>query len=218
MGNPKYANGFDFTLHPDALELPLSWKEPRKVFVNSMSDLFHELMPDDYLFRCFEVMEEADWHVYQVLTKRPERMRRFAKRFGKIPNHIWMGTSVELAMYKWRIDTLRQVDVKIRFISFEPLLGSIGKVNLKGVAWAITGGESGPHHRPIEKDWVRELRAQCIRQRVAFFFKQWGGVTAKSGGRTLDGRLWNEYPEFVPRFTGKPAVVPLRVRAGHLRP
>lgn len=212
MGNPKYANGFDFRIHPDALDLPLRWREPRKIFVNSMSDLFHELMPDDYLAHCFEMMEEADWHVYQILTKRPERMLRFAKRYGKIPDHIWLGTSVELAMHKWRIDVLRQVDVRIRFISFEPLLGSIGNVDLKGISWTITGGESGPNHRPIKKEWARELRNQCQHQGVAFFFKQWGGITPKSGGRTLDGKLWNEYPEFVPHYSGKPTVVPLRIR------
>ena len=213
MRNPKYANGFDFTVHSDALNLPLSWREPRKVFVNSMSDLFHELMPDDYLLRCFEVMEEADWHVYQILTKRPERMLKFCKRYGRIPDHIWLGTSVELSMYKWRIDVLREIDVKVRFISFEPLLGPIGNANLKGISWAITGGESGPRHRPIAKEWVRELRRQCMQQKVAFFFKQWGGATPKSGGRTLDGRQWNEYPEFVPHYSGKPAVVPLRIRS-----
>ena len=213
MGNPKYKNGFDFTMHPSALDLPLRWKEPRKIFVNSMSDLFHEWMPDDYLDRCFEVMEEADWHVYQILTKRPERMARFAKRHGKIPDHIWMGTSVELALYKSRIDILRQVNAKIRFISFEPLIGPIGRVNLYGVAWAIAGGESGPNHRPIQLSWVRELRDQCVSQGVAFFFKQWGGPTPKSGGRRLDGRFWNEYPMHVPKFSGKPAVVPLPLRS-----
>lgn len=207
MGNPKYKNGFDFTLQPYALDLPLRWKEPRKIFVNSMSDLFHELMPDEYLDMCFDVMEEADWHIFQILTKRPERMARFAKRYGKIPDHIWMGTSVELALYKDRIDLLRQVNARIRFISFEPLLGPIGKVNLRGISWAIVGGESGPNHRPIQRDWVRELRGQCVAQRVAFFFKQWGGITPKSGGRRLDGRFWNEYPDYVPRYSGKPVTV-----------
>ena len=207
MGNPKYANGFDFTLQPAALELPLRWKEPRKIFVNSMSDLFHEWMPDEYLSRCFDVMEEANWHVYQILTKRPERMARFAKQYGKIPDHVWMGTSVELAMYKSRIDLLREVDSRIRFISFEPLLGPIGKVNLNGIAWAITGGESGPRHRPIQANWVRDLRNQCVSQGVAFFFKQWGGITPKSGGREIDGRFWNEYPVFVPQYSGKPVTI-----------
>jgi protein gp37 len=171
------------------------------------------MMPDDYLDECFDVMKMADWHVYQILTKRPERMVRFAKRYGKMPENVWMGTSVELSMYKYRIDLLRQVDAQVRFVSFEPLLGSIGKVNLRGIAWAIVGGESGPGHRPIQIEWVRELRDRCRKQKVAFFFKQWGGATPKSGGRKLDGRFWNEYPRYVPRFSGKPVVVPLRMRS-----
>lgn len=215
MGNPKYTNAFDFTLQPAALDLPLRWKEPRKIFVNSMSDLFHELMPDDYLDRCFDVMVKANWHIFQILTKRPERMVRFAKRYGRIPDHIWMGTSVELAIYKKRIDVLRSIRVKTKFISFEPLLGPIGEVNLKGIAWVIVGGESGPHHRSIKPDWVRELRDQCVNQGVAFFFKQWGGMTPKSGGRQLDGKVWNEYPDFVPQYSGKPVTIPERT-ARHL--
>lgn len=204
MGNPKYANGFDFTLQPSALDLPLKWKERRKIFVNSMSDLFHERMPDDYLKQCFEVMEKADWHIYQILTKRPERMLRFTQRYGKIPDHIWLGTSVETALYKPRIDILRQVNVKVRFVSFEPLLGAIGKVDLNGISWAIVGGESGPNHRPIKKQWVLELRDQCMSEKVAFFFKQWGGARSKSGGRKLDGKYWNEYPCVVPNHSGRP--------------
>ena len=194
MGNPKYRNGFRFTLHPDALDLPLKWKAPRKIFVNSMSDLFHESMPEGFLRECFDLMSTANWHVFQVLTKRPERMLSFVKSWGQVPDHIWLGTSIELAMFKKRVDVLRKVPVKTRFISFEPLLGSIGKVDLSGMAWAIVGGESGPCHRPILPDWVRELRRQCHEQGVAFFFKQWGGRTAKSGGRMLDGKEWNEYP------------------------
>jgi protein gp37 len=197
MGNRKYKNGFKFTLHPDALELPFKWKDPRKIFVNSMSDLFHESMPDEFLDECFRVMSEANWHVYQVLTKRPERMLAFANRHPRLPSHIWLGTSVELAMYKHRIDTLRKVPTQVRFISFEPLLGPIGEVDLEGISWAIVGGESGPNHRPILHEWVNEIRKQCKQQEVAFFFKQWGGRTAKSGGRTLDGREWNEYPDFM---------------------
>lgn len=194
MGNRKYKNGFRFTLHRNAIELPLRWRRPRKIFVNSMSDLFHESMPQDFLRSCFEVMEKADWHVYQILTKRPDRMLSFAEDYGRIPDHIWLGTSVELAMYKSRIEILRKVPVRVRFISFEPLLGPIGDVDLTGIAWAIVGGESGPNHRPIEREWVREIRRTCKNQDVAFFFKQWGGRTPKSGGRVLDGREWNEYP------------------------
>ena len=194
MGNPKYTKGFEFTLHEDALDIPLKWRTPRKIFVNSMSDLFHEEMPDDFLDQCFEVMIEADWHMYQILTKRPARMLTFAKRFGKIPDHVWMGTSVESELYAPRIDILRKVPCKIRFVSFEPLLGSVGKVNLSGISWAIVGGESGPGHREIKPEWIREIRHQCKQQKVAFFFKQWGGKTPKSGGRELDGREWDEYP------------------------
>jgi protein gp37 len=194
MGNRKYKNGFRFTLHKNAIELPLRWKRPRKIFVNSMSDLFHESMPHDFLRSCFEVMEKADWHVYQILTKRPDRMLAFAEDYGEFPDHIWLGTSVELAMYKSRIETLKQIPVGVKFISFEPLLGPIGEVDLTGISWAIVGGESGPNHRPIEGKWVREIRETCRNQGVAFFFKQWGGRTPKSGGRTLDGREWNEYP------------------------
>lgn len=207
MGNPKYKNGFRFTLQPSALELPLAWKEPRKIFVNSMSDLFHERMPYSYLVKCFDIMKRANWHIYQILTKRPERMQEFVEAYGDIPDHVWLGTSVEMSLYKKRIDVLRNIDVKIRFISFEPLLGPIGKVNLSGISWVIVGGESGPNHRPIEKDWVRELRDTCKDQKVAFFFKQWGGFTPKAGGRTLDGRTWDEYPTIVPNSSQKPVQV-----------
>jgi protein gp37 len=210
MGNPKYRHGFRFTLHRDALELPLSWKRPRKIFVNSMSDLFHESMPEAFLRRCFEVMEKADWHSYQILTKRPDRMLAFAEDYGDIPGHIWFGTSVELAMYKSRIETLKAVKAKIKFISFEPLLGPIGDVDLRGISWAIVGGESGPNHRPIEARWVREIRKQCKRQKVSFFFKQWGGRTAKSGGRTLDGREWDEYPVSLSSSFGLPLATQVR--------
>jgi protein gp37 len=160
-----------------------------------MSDLFHESMPVDYLNQCFDVMRKADWHVYQILTKRPDRMAAFLKDYDSIPDHVWLGTSVELAMYKNRIDILRKIPARVRFISFEPLLGELGLLNLRGIAWAIVGGESGPGHRPIRPEWVRDIRRQCQDQSVAFFFKQWGGSTAKAGGRTLDGQEWNEYPK-----------------------
>lgn len=194
MGNPKYKNAFRFTVHPDALDLPLKWAEPRKIFVNSMSDLFHESMPEYYLDMCFSVMKMADWHIYQILTKRPERMFAYTRKHGQVPAHVWLGTSVEMGLYKRRIDVLRKVPAQIRFISFEPLVGPVGSVNLSGVSWAIVGGESGPNHRPIKPEWVREIRDQCKRQGVSFFFKQWGGVTHSAGGRLLDRREWNEYP------------------------
>ena len=174
--------------------LPLAWKKPRKIFVNSMSDLFLESMPDDFLRKCFDTMLKADWHVYQVLTKRPDRMLSFVRSYGVTPNHIWLGTSVELGMYKGRIDILRKIPVAVRFVSFEPLLGPLGDLDLEGVSWAIVGGESGPNHRPISAEWVRDIQRQCAKQGTAFFFKQWGGKTAKAGGRVLDGQEWNGYP------------------------
>jgi len=195
MRNPKYKKGFRFTLHEDALDIPLKWGKPRKIFVNSMSDLFHESMPDDFLKKCFDVMVKADWHTYQVLTKRPDRMLSFTKQYGKIPDHIWLGTSVELPLYKDRIDILREVHAKVKFVSFEPLLGSMGEIDLTGISWAIVGGESGPHFREVETEWIRDIRKQCKKQRVSFFFKQWGGRTSKSGGRTLDGKEWSEFPK-----------------------
>jgi len=195
MRNPKYKSGFKFVLHEDALDVPLKWTKPRKIFVNSMSDLFHELMPDDFLTQCFEIMSKANWHIYQILTKRPQRMLSFTKQYDKIPDHIWLGTSVELALYNERISTLRKVPAKTKFVSFEPLLGPIGKVNLDGISWAIVGGESGPNYRPVKAEWIREIRKQCKEQHVAFFFKQWGGRTPKAGGRILDGKEWNEFPE-----------------------
>ncbi len=195
MRNPKYKKGFSFTLHENALDIPLKWSRPRKIFVNSMSDLFHESMPDDFLQKCFEIMAKADWHVYQILTKRPERMLSFIKQYGKIPDHIWLGTSVELPQYKKRIDSLRKVSAKVKFVSFEPLLGPMGELDLTNISWAIVGGESGPHFRGVETEWIRDIRKQCRKQRVAFFFKQWGGRTPKSGGRILDGKEWNEFPK-----------------------
>jgi protein gp37 len=201
MGKPKYKAGFRFTIHEDAIDLPLKWKAPRKIFVNSMSDLFHELMPDTFLEECFTTMTKADWHIYQILTKRPDRMLAFAKRYGKIPEHIWMGTSVESQLYVPRIKLLQKVPCRVKFVSFEPLLGSVGKVNLKGISWAIVGGESGPNYREVRPEWVREIHHQCKQQKVAFFFKQWGGRTPKSGGRELDGQEWDEYPLITHRKT-----------------
>jgi protein gp37 len=148
------------------------------IFVNSMSDLFHESLPFDFIKSCFETMMKVNWHTYQVLTKRPSRMLQFTKMLDRIPDHIWLGTTVELPIYKSRIDLLRQVNVSVRFVSFEPLLGSLGKLDLRGISWTIVGGESGPRHRPVDPDWVGEIRDQCIEQNVSFFFKQWGGHSA----------------------------------------
>jgi len=195
MGVRKFRDGFRFTLHSDALDLPLRWRRPRFIFVDSMSDLFHEAMPDEFLERCFKVMEEADQHTYQVLTKRPQRMLDFIRRrrHGEVPDHVWLGVSVELERYLWRLDILREVPARIRFVSFEPLLGPMGRVDLTGISWVIVGGESGPAHRPMAAGWVRELRDQSVEQGVPFFFKQWGGPRP-GGEAVLDGREWREYP------------------------
>ena len=194
MGSPKYKNGFDFTLHPSLTQLPLSWRKPSTIFVSSMSDFFHEKMPYDFFEECMNTMEKTPQHIYQILTKRPERMLEFSQRYGKVPDHVWLGTSVELAAYKPRIDVLRKVDCKVRFLSCEPLLGPLGQINLEGISQVIVGGESGPNFRPMQADWAREIRDQCIQKKVAFSFKQWAGTSPKSAGRELDGRIWDEYP------------------------
>lgn len=199
MGQAKYANGFTYTEHPDNTALPLRWKKPRMIFVNSMSDLFHEKATEPFLDACFETMLKADWHTYQILTKRPRRMAEYAaacaaKRGSDMPPHIWMGTSVEDDRAAWRIDELRRVKCAVRFVSLEPLLGPIRDVDLSGIHWCIIGGESGPNHRPIREEWVLDLIGQCRRQDVPVFFKQWGGVRPDSGGRTIRGRTYDEYP------------------------
>lgn len=193
MGNPRYSNGFEVTLHPDQLLLPLKWKSPRKIFVNSMSDLFHESVPDDFIRQAFDVMTKAHWHVFQILTKRAERLERLAPRL-LWPENVWQGVSVESSEYTWRIAHLQKVPATVRFISVEPLVGPIPRLPLKGISWVIVGGESGPRYRQVDRVWVRGIRDQCIRAGVPFFFKQWGGFTSKSGGRRLDGRNWSEMP------------------------
>lgn len=188
----------------EALEIPIRWRAPRKVFVNSMSDLFQEGIDEDFVKRVWAVMKRADWHVFQVLTKRPDNMLRIVSERGLpvLPN-VWLGTSVESGKYKDRIKLLRQVPAQIRFISFEPLVGAVGKVNLKGVHWAIVGGESGPGARPMKQSWVEEIRSQCETQEVAFFFKQWGGVNKKNAGRVYRGRTWDEFPSSTPLFAAE---------------
>ena len=195
-GHP-YEQGFDLRLWPSRLRQPASWKKPRMIFVNSMSDLFHKRVDRNYIDRVFDVMEEANWHVYQVLTKRSSLMRNYVRRRYAglpVPSHIWLGTSVEDSAHKGRIEHLRQIDSEALFISFEPLLGPIGEVNLSDIAWAIVGGESGPRARPMALEWATELRDRCENEGVAFFFKQWGGPRPKSGGRLLDGEEWNGFP------------------------
>lgn len=203
MGLEKYANNFEFTQHVSEVELPLHWKKPRKIFVNSMSDLFHEDAETEFIARCFDTMTKADWHIYQVLTKRPERMVEFSKKFARclgfqIPNNIWMGTSVEDNQTVRRIMDLQRVKCYTKFVSFEPLLEDIRKVDLDGIDWAIIGGESGFHHRPVEKGWVKNLIRQCTKQGVKVFFKQWGGIRPKSGGREVDGKTYSDYPPLKP--------------------
>jgi protein gp37 len=196
MGNPRYRNGFVVTLHPDQLTLPLRWPQPRRIFVNSMSDLFHEAVPEDFIRRAFEVMVKADWHTFQILTKRSDRLLRLARQLPWSSN-IWQGVSVESARYTWRIDHLRQVPAAVRFLSVEPLLGPIPNLPLDGIHWVIVGGESGSGRREMAPEWVRGIRDQCLAAEVPFFFKQWGGRTPKAGGRVLDGKTWDEAPQVV---------------------
>ena len=179
---------------PEALEDPLRWGKPRLVFVNSMSDLFHKHVPLDFIKQIFEVMNNCQRHTFQILTKRPEIAAEYASQLTWTPN-IWMGTSVENESVTSRIDALRNIDAKIQFLSLEPLLGPLSNLNLNGIHWVITGGESGPKARPMQTEWVRDIRNQCIREQVPFFFKQWGGRNKKQAGRILDGQEWNEMPE-----------------------
>ena len=196
MGVENYRNGFEVTMHEKALDIPLKWKKPSVIFVNSMSDLFHPDVPVDFILKVFKVMNEADWHEYQVLTKRPERVLELDGILPWTPN-IWMGTSVESQKYTSRIDVLRQTRAHLKFLSLEPLLGPLDSLNLKKIDWVIAGGESGFRPRPMKEEWVISIRDQCRRQRVPFFFKQWGGRSKKQTGRTLQGRTWNEMPKGV---------------------
>lgn len=193
MGQANYARGFEPTLQPHMLELPLSWNKPQTVFVNSMSDLFHEAVPAEFIHRAFEVMARAGWHRFQVLTKRADRLTELAPELKWAPN-IWMGVSVETARYRGRVEALRRTDARVKFLSLEPLLGPLPDLDLDGIDWVIVGGESGPGARVMDPAWVRELRDQCRRAAVPFFFKQWGGTNKKRAGRTLDGRTWDEMP------------------------
>ena len=201
-GHP-YEQGFDLRLWPSRLYQPPRWKKPRMIFVNSMSDLFHKRVARQFIDQVFDTMEAANWHIYQVLTKRSSLMLQYVRdRYcgRKVPKHIWLGVSVEDTAHKVRIDHLRQINSEARFISFEPLLGPIRSVNLSGIAWAIVGGESGPNARLMEPSWATELRDRCEETGVAFFFKQWGGARPKSGGRLLEGEEWNGFPwQIVPQ-------------------
>lgn len=192
-GMVKYRNGFDVTTHPDTLEIPLRWRKPRTIFVNSMSDLFHSQIPDRFIRDVFAVMEQAHWHRYQVLTKRPERVAALNPLLPW-PAQIWLGVSVESARYTHRIDLLRQTGAAVKFLSLEPLLAPLPSLNLEGIDWVIVGGESGPGARPMQADWARDIRDQCAAAGVPFHFKQWGGVFKKRNGRELDGETWDEMP------------------------
>lgn len=195
-GHP-FENGFDLTLRPNRLAQPLSWKRPRRIFVNSISDLFHKDVPIWFVDRVFETMESADWHVYQLLTKRSSLMRNYLQRRYRArmaPRHIWCGVSVEDQAAAVRIQHLRKAPVPVRFLSVEPLLGPVGDLDLDGIAWVIVGGESGPGARPMREEWVLSIRDACRARDVPFFFKQWGGARPKSGGRQLQGNEYNEMP------------------------
>ncbi len=191
-GHP-YEQGFDIRLWPDRLELPLSWKTPHRIFVNSMSDLFHEQVPLDFVRKVFETMRRARWHTFQVLTKRADRLLELSSSL-EWPSNVWMGVSVERSDYAWRIDRLRRTGAAVKFLSLEPLIGPLDNLDLKGIDWVIVGGESGPGARPMERSWVVSIRRQCRQQSVPFFFKQWGGVLKHRAGRVLDGRIYNEFP------------------------
>jgi len=193
MGQANYAAGFKVAMHDHAVELPLSWKKPRTIFVNSMSDLFHRAVSDEFILRVFDVMRRADWHQYQLLTKRSERLLKLNRQLLWLP-HIWMGVSVEDQDHVFRIDHLRQTQAFTKFLSLEPLLGPLVNLDLSGIDWVIVGGESGPGARPMKAAWVTDIRDQCRRADIPFFFKQWGGVQKSRTGRELEGRTWNEMP------------------------
>jgi len=202
MGAANYRNGFQLTVHDHALTLPLSWKRPQTIFVNSMSDLFHRAVPPAFILKVFAIMQQAHWHRFQILTKRSERLLELNDRLPWAPN-IWMGVTVEHPDFASRIDDLRKTGAAVKFLSLEPLLASMPRLNLRGIDWVIGGGESGPGARPIQETWVTDLRDQCRKSAVAFYFKQWGGVFKKRNGRQLQGRTWDEMPR-------SPAAAPLR--------
>lgn len=193
MGNVRYENGFDVTLHSDLITLPLKWKKPRRIFVNSMSDMFHKDIPEPFIKDVFDTMVQANWHTFQILTKRSDRLLELSQHLPW-PDNVWQGVSVENEKVTYRIDHLRQVPAKVRFLSIEPLLGPLPNLNLDGIHWVIVGGESGPKARPMDEKWVIDIRDQCLEQNVAFFFKQWGGVQKHRYGRELQGETWDQYP------------------------
>ena len=204
MGQPNYARGFELTLQPQMLDLPLRWKRSKRIFVNSMSDMFHDDVPLPFIQQAFDVMRRAHWHQYQVLTKRSERLLELSAALQWQP-HIWMGVSVENARFVHRIDHLRATHAHVKFLSLEPLLGPLQKLDLRNIDWVIVGGESGPRARPMNPSWVSDIRDQCRDSGVAFFFKQWGGVFKSRTGRELEGRTWDQMPDGPGRWTLHPA-------------
>jgi len=224
MNQPRYRNGFQVTFQPDLVRLPLRWRQPRTIFVNSMSDLFHEDIPESFIADVFRTMVAARWHTFQILTKRANRLAELGSRLPW-PMNVWMGVSVESPRYLSRIEYLRTVPAAVRFLSIEPLLAPIPSLSLSGIDWVIVGGESGPGARPMEADWVREIRDRCVESGVPFFFKQWGGVRKGRTGRLLDGRAWDEMPQpelrwqasGSPGFTHTDVILPVRTaQAGAL--
>jgi len=196
MGHRNYANGFELALHEHILEQPFLWKKPQIIFVNSMSDLFHQDVPFSFIYKIFNVMRQASWHQFQILTKRSQRLRELDSKIDW-PDNVWMGVSVETSQYTYRIEHLRMTSAKIKFLSLEPLLGPLPNLNLSKIDWVIVGGESGPGARPMAEEWVVSIRDQCLASEVPFFFKQWGGTRKKKAGRILLGRTWDEMPVYV---------------------
>ncbi len=196
MGQANYVNGFKLTLHEQALRLPLEWKKPQMIFVNSMSDLFHQGVPLDFVQQAFAVMRQASWHTFQVLTKRSPRLTEVSP-YLDWPSNVWIGVSVENQDYTFRIDHLRQTGACVKFLSLEPLLGPLPHLDLRGIDWVIVGGESGPFSRPLKKEWILDIQDQCLAASVPFFFKQWGGFNKKSAGRELDGVTWDQAPRVI---------------------
>jgi protein gp37 len=194
MGTRGYEDGFKVTLHPHTLEKPLNMKKPQIIFVNSMSDIFHKDIDDEYIIKIFEVMNKAHWHIFQVLTKRPERLKAIAHKL-KWSDNIWMGVTVESNDYVNRVNYLKNLDIKVKFLSIEPLIDSVDKLNYNGIDWVIVGGESGYGCREIKKEWILDVKDKCQKENIPFFFKQWGGVNKKTKGRLLDGKIYDEMPK-----------------------
>jgi protein gp37 len=209
MGQPNYVKGFELALHEHVLELPLQWKKPQTIFVNSMSDLFLDGVPVEFIHRVFDVMRSAHWHTFQVLTKRAERLCALSPELPWAAN-IWMGVSVESNEYVARVDHLRETGAWVKFLSLEPLLGALPDLQLDGIDWVIVGGESGPGARPVKPEWVMDIRDRCLREKVPFFFKQWGGFRKKKAGRLLEGRTWEEMPAIVCTSTATTSKVLLK--------